>query len=308
SDNGPSEPICSPPLAAKPYLRVFGGDVDTGVGVGTAPSACTINTNSSIYAWNQGSAGGYAGSGTQFGAEAYAIITGTATSGTGFASALGNTRSSGSASPPAGLTLANTTGTFGGGFGSAPSCADYTQGLTPTMPGGGAVGSTTLSLGQHVIQYATGNVYIDGNIIYTSTGWTDASKIPTYKLVVLGGNIYIDKSVTELDGLYVAEPDSAGQGGEIFTCASGHASIPAGQLFSSCNQQLKIYGSFVAKQVHFQRTMGNNGSDYQSTTTEVPSNSHAAEVFVYSPEMWMAQPPSPLNKHYDAITSLPPIL
>lgn len=313
---------CSAPLAQKPYVRVFGGEVEVGGGVGTAIS-CPSNVSAGISTWNQG-APSYAGSGAQYDVGVLGIID-------GFASDIGNANANpGAGPPPTGLTFANTTGAYGGSFQSVPPCSpDYTTGMPGGAPTSLDVPPTTLTNGTHITQYAKGDVFISGNIVYAANGttWTQLSDIPTYKLIVVGGDIYISTNVTELDGLYVAEPNAAGTGGTIYTCATAASTVvPTSQLFDSCNTPLVINGSFVAKQVQLLRTNGNQGgsqnggSDYLSTTDEqpvpclttlpkVPNRcSASAEIFNYTPEMWLAEPPSNLNTRYDSITSLPPVL
>ncbi|MET0779608.1 MAG: hypothetical protein ABWY71_02115, partial [Candidatus Saccharimonadales bacterium] len=86
------------------------------------------------------------------------------------------------------------------------------------------------------------------------------------------------------------------------------AIIPTGgTLFTDCKNQLIVNGSFVARQVQFLRV---NGTLRQSSAGEKgDATSHAAEVFNYSPAVWMAMPPgSTIMNDYDSITSLPPIL
>jgi hypothetical protein len=67
-----------------------------------------------------------------------------------------------------------------------------------------------------------------------------------------------------------------------------------------------VNGAFVASQIRFLRT---NGTVKQSSAGEASGNSNQAEVFNYSPALWMAQPASTAaDNNYDSITSLPPIL
>jgi hypothetical protein len=124
---------CSKPLAAEPYLKVFGGDVSTGVSTNTLNSSgteqCNDNTAAPIDTWGDSSSDlyPYAGSGTQLAAFAAGLIN-------GFASAQ-YVPGSGLSPPPSGLTFANTSGpgSYGGNFSaSSSSCSTdyYSQGST----------------------------------------------------------------------------------------------------------------------------------------------------------------------------------
>ncbi len=307
------------PVVFLPYLNVYGGDVL----VGSSPaysggaSACALNSSSGIFGWNSRSAG-YPGAGAQ-----YAVLTlGTITTPLAgqiedFASALGSTNT-----PPIGLSFANTytpvdntkintsLGMFGGYGGMVTSDCDFTSDLT-TAPT-----NTDLTLAGHSVaagtketQYVTGHdVYISGNISYASTGgWTGASQIPYFKLVVAGGDIYISNTVTQLDGVYVAE-SSGGAGGRIFTCASairGPINPAVAGYYATCNQKLVINGVFVARQVRFLRT---NGSLGQARNTDNVNSNHSAEVFNYTPEVWLPRGANITGSGYTAITGLPPVL
>jgi hypothetical protein len=154
------------------------------------------------------------------------------------------------------------------------------------------------------------DVYINGDITYAP--YSSVGQIPSFKLVVIGGNIYIGSGVHNLHGLYVAEPDSSGNGGTIYTCA-GAAGLPykfsdanyyPGE-YNLCNSQLTIYGSFVAKHIDFLRSHGTLGAasmsdDYNSGTP--------AEKFIYSPEMWLPNGTDGGSFQPDTFQGLPPVL
>jgi hypothetical protein len=304
-------------VAAQPYLKVFGGDVSAGNGISSGNSSnCTPNTDSSITAWNKG-ATTFAGAGTQFATMALGTIEDFAT----------GQRTTG-VNVPSGLAFANNapnSDDFGGAFGSLPCIPDYyalkpttTQPVTANVSsmGSGAYGGTgnvtlsggTVNPGQRTTVYVQGNVYITGNITYTPN-WSFRN-IPLMQLIVKG-NIYVGKDVTQLDGVYIAQPDGA-NGGNIYSCATGFAA-PAldGTLYSKCNKKLTVNGLFSAKQVQLMRT---NGTISQSSATESRTSNNAAEVFNYNPSVWIAQPAFGSNTgntkagDYDSITSLPPVL
>jgi hypothetical protein len=296
-----------------PYLRIYGGDISAGNGFTTSPGACTPNTGSAIVSWNKGAGGAYGGAGVQYAAAALNIIT-------NFSTTLGN--GGGSAPVPNGLAFTNNTATPGS-FGSLPCVKDfYGTGSSNVLPstnltslGGqntyGAIGpiaiSGNINPNQRTVIYVNGDVLINGNISFPG-GWSVAS-MPMFELVAKG-NIYISNAVTQLDGVFVAQPNGAA-GGTIYTCA--HPALPGvgytadDTLSGNCHNGLTINGAFVAKQVQFLRT---RGTLYQSNAAEPSTSANIAEVFRFSPALWMAQPPNQTNGvlEYDAIASLPPIL
>ncbi len=310
-------------VAAKPYVRVWGGDVSAGNGLADASSGgiCTDNTNAAIVGWNKRSAGNNAGAGTQFAAYALARIT-------DFATALYDP---GGAESPAGLSFSNqslslSNGNFGGSFGSLPCIPDYYSSRpasTLAVPGNvsamttgtyGADGNIQLSGGTNNIEpgeritlYVDGNVYINTNIIYSGS-W-NVSNVPRFQIIARG-NIYVDLNVSQLDGIYIAQGRD-GNRGQIHTCASTanmFSPLPlGGNLYNSCTKKLTVNGAFIADQVRLLRTIGTLA---QSSNSESSSESPAAEVFNYGPALWLAQPADQggSTPDYDAIISLPPIL
>ncbi|HUC87900.1 MAG TPA: hypothetical protein VMR95_02020, partial [Candidatus Binatia bacterium] len=172
---------CSDPLAAQPYVQVFGGDVDSGVATKTPSDGtenCTVNSSAPVDTWNQAT-GEYDGSGTDLATIAAGDIN-------GFASAQDNTGTfpplSGS-SPPDALSFANTLsnppavnlggGQYGGDFGaSSNDCInDYYSAGQPTA---------IASLGQDI-----------GPSLLAALSSVPGS-IPGGGLQVLGGTITID--------------------------------------------------------------------------------------------------------------------
>jgi len=309
-------------VAAKPYTRVFGGDVSVGNGISTGTSTtCTAKDSASINAWNNGGTN-FTGAGTQFAGLALGTIDGFATA----QKAVNNT------SLPSGLAFSNTDldGSYGGNFGSLPCIPDYyskaantTAQSSPlslsslgtgsykvtgnlTLPGGNIAG--VVNPGNRITVYVDGDVYIGGDIKY-SGNWT-YDKTPLFELVVQG-NIYIAPGVHQLDGAYIAQQKS-GTKGAIYTCGSAYAPYAIdGTMYNNCNSKLVVNGLFSAYQVYLMRT---SGTVSQSTTGETAASSAAAEVFNYNPAMWIAQPAAGTTTtstdalKYDAITSLPPIL
>lgn len=305
-------------VANKPYFHVFGGDVSAGGGQTVTSGSCTNNAGAAIVGWNRGAAGGYAGAGAQFAALALAAIYDTST-------AIGN---SGGAPTPSGLAFANTGAVgsiFGGTFGSLPCIPNYydTAGTSPlttnnlaTLSGVGRYAGNgprrlngTVNPNQKTVVYVDGDVLIDGNIVYAGSGTWNPRSIPLFQLVVRG-NIYISRTVTQLDGVYIAQPNGA-SGGIIYTCAN--PSLPATAIatasptfYSNCSNKLTVNGTFIANSVALLRT---NGTQARATASETGGSTNIAEVFNYNPAFWIPQPPITTSEElYDSITSLPPIL
>jgi hypothetical protein len=328
-----------------PYFSTYGSDVSSGGDF----NACT-NSGGLLGGWYDGSTA-YAGASTLFAALATGLIS-------GFASGQ-NTATGPPTSVANNLTFANTTGSSGtvystnyGGKDAQAHCLFTPEQPALTATDGSStmnIGSTplndgshsyrgnvqlnggTVPLGKNIGLYVSGNVYITSNIIYgTGAGgvWTinsdDTANVPSFTLVDTGGNIYIAPGVSELDGIYVAETVN-GHGGTIYTCGQNTAGsftpMAAADLYSSCNSQLSIYGSFIADQVNLMRTFGTLGN---ATATESPRGSRhsctngtsepvcASEVFDFSPELYLSSPQIQLTNNgdpsYDSATSLPPVL
>lgn len=306
-------------VASEPYVKAYGGDVSAGNGLVSSSGSCTQNPNAAIVSWNLEDAASN-GAGTQYAAMALDKIT-------DFATAQGN---GGGAPPPSGLAFGNQStnpgsGLFGGSFGSLPCIADYygkkpsttsalgTNVSTLTTGAYSATGPVTLSGGNvnpnnRIQAYVDGDLYITNDITYVGSWSVD--KMPLFELVVRG-NIYIDKSVSQLDGVYIAQKQADGSGGTIYTCATSATPLDPkadGSFYSTCKNKLTVNGTFTANQIQFLRT-NNTVADGQSDTI---GSSSAAEQFNFSPLLWVAQPQVTSGggtaNNYDAITSLPPIL
>lgn len=319
--------ICT--AAKTPYLQVYGGDMAAGAYLQNDSQCMQVN-GANILSWNRNGAPGdaYAGGGSQVGAYASGGLH-------SFASALPMIAKSNS-DPPTGLSFANTgqgavdmaNQLYGGQFESSAlpvNCSGY------GLPSGSPPGVCALNANKQIntgnpinlnpgenpvyCYYKGKSIYIGKNIKYVGTGgWQNPSDIPSFKLVVVGGDIYIDQGVNELSGLYVAEPDAKGNGGNIYTCSEMRPkaglpfrSVPTdAQFYAKCNNQLQIYGSFAAEQVVLHRTYTNNKSLDQATYTSY-GNSEAGEEFIYGPWMWLPGSGG-LSPTYNALTELPPVL
>jgi len=300
-----------PRIVLKPYLKIYGDDVCSGGRVTAFAQPFS------------GFFGGlaYQGAGSQFATFAGGDINGFAsailrlTVGTTPALAPNGLSFANTASPPGNFALANCADNYPIiSSGTAPPAS-----ALPAWPSGDYyhIGNFTISTageissGKHITLYVTGNLTIKpaaGHIRYAgSAGWGSLDDIPSITFVV-GGNIYIDSSVTELDGTYVAR-------GIIYTCTNISAPYGINDLYGNCANQLIVRGQLIANSIKWLRTYKSLKDN--TTPFEHPYNlgtfPNAAELIINGPESYMSRPASGLpsstgSKTYDSITSLPPIL
>lgn len=321
-----------------PFLRVNGGDTTAGVSF-SAPSGTSVvpcssaahNIEAGVVSSNRNTAPNYSGAGGSYAVYAMNYIQ-------SFAPDQGKGRGATSLSfsnvdyPDDGAnSIQADIGRFGGLFGSAP-CIDYwgakpaDSQLTP-LAASASLNSLSgkyrytgnLTIGNSLIQdrskltiYVKGDVSINGDIVYqgNDTSWVDTVDIPNFRLIV-SGRIFISSTVSQLDGLYVAIPDAdyitatssftTPAKGTISTCSTGFTSInpllaASNGMVATCSRRLTVNGSFVANQMFLLRTFG------------TVSSNEPAEVFNYTPELWLAPTDAATVGSYDTMTGLPPIL
>jgi len=336
----------------KPYFKTFGSDVFTGGGFDSDPSNSNCSANyqyataadpnaGGIFSFakdNGGKAAG--GASSQYGALALGDIQGDS-SGNGFysggaqAGAVSHSYS----------TFANTSGTsWGGSFeGNVPqsscipdyydklstytSVSNWNQG-SATPPDGVYKASAPLGSpytlinqdiniqnGRSVTIYVNGNVYITHNITYTLNSVDD---VPKFALVVKG-SIYVDAGVTQLDGLYIAQPagtDITADDGIIWTCHGASSdqvlySYPA--FIAACKNKLTINGALIGRQVNLTRDQGNvaSASTAEDSLSTAQGSNNISEVINYMPTMIMGGPffnPETVNNYkVESLVSLPPV-
>lgn len=348
--------------ASRPYLKVFGGDVSAGGWFNTTTTPCSADPNrqdnpkGGIRTFASGNVAGHtyrAGSSSEFAAYALGAIENSNANKYGF-----YTRSlQPLAAPPVTtmdpLDFANPTPTTDGflGFSTGSkdtandSCIkDYYSNVTGTAPNmsgdvnakpnvgpdngkifnhgqqsfsiGGP--SWTLARGERITIYTEGDVYINTNINYANSVLD-----PSYFTLIVKGNIYIGSGVTKLEGLYIAQPTTGTNDGNIWTCsvASGGILRPPSSTETSanCKEKLVINGAVVAKHVTFNRVGGKgdlrNNSLYWTTssdkeTSSIDGSNKAVEEINYIPEMVMGSPylnAIDNSSRLDAITVLPPL-
>lgn len=177
----------------------------------------------------------------------------------------------------------------------------------------------TLPLGSNITVYVDGNVYIGGNIRYNAAD-VDATinNVPKFALVVRG-SIYIDPSVTELYGFYIAQPNPANASavtadeGIIWTCHPNNTNpIPYTYPATDCRNKLTITGGLAAKQINFLRTNG-DVDEAAASTSEGMGSANIAEVINYSPAIPLGGPffvypgSDTIRNRIDSVRSLPPV-
>ena len=347
-----STPESCADVGDKPYVRVYGGDVNSGVAFTGTDGSCTIPANSGVFGNTRPAPehrdGGKTGSGTQLAVFAQGGDV------NGFVSAfLRNTR------PPLasrlnGLTFANNVSTpgandisplLGKAINSNVTCmpdyynkTQFPDGDATKLTGAGTVVAPgSLVTEKQTIFNVNGNnvtvnsvnnydrrhtVYVDGDAIITgdinyrgyNASGGNIGDIPNFTLIAKG-NIYINKNVQNLDGTYIAQPRDDGSRGNIYTCATNGSpetsSVANGGLYTAgCDNQLRVNGTFLANKIVLNR-IANSIRD--SEFRELSSNSDAAEIFTFSPDIYLSPPVFRPNStvtsgDYEYITSLPPVL
>jgi hypothetical protein len=227
--------------------------------------------------------------------------------------------------PIKGLTFANndSSSLFGGNFGGNLSLSSYfSQKPDDAALTASPIVGRTLNQGERQTLYVNGDTVINGDITYGS--YSDISFIPRFELIVRG-NIYIAGDVGQLDGLYVAEKDESGNGGNIYTCATDTpAAVAPAAIFGQCQSQLIVNGAFIAHGNIVLNRYANSSlrfvqrTEFPGTLRTCANNignmdTCAAEVFNFSPELYLTAPSqrgtvSTPGQKYDAIKSLPPVL
>jgi len=318
----------------RPYLKAFGGDVWVGGKFGALDGDC--NSGKSIYALTSGSGANVAGSSGQFGVTALMNIE------TFYSSS--QRRTLGLNLPPKGTTFANTaaTGTFGGQYGAGLCTTDYFSTRDPDLGATAFNGDfadrsgirqyynnaaklvlsapITVPRGYQSAVFVDGrDVHINGNISYGTGARTSVKDIPFFAIIVRGGNIYIDESVTNIDGLFIAQATGSSNG-RIYTCSNVNGtnvtlhSTGNGENYAQCNRKLTINGALYANRIRFLRnktTVGQAGTF--SPIEDTDNVNGAAELINFNPELYLA--PSPLSDNtssdrvdpYESIFTLPPV-
>jgi hypothetical protein len=211
-------------------------------------------------------------------------------------------------------TLSNTVGdpSWGGAFGTPNFAAPVytTAGAVALAPGSWA-GNPNVPANTRVTYTVAGNLRITGNVVYAPAAFGNLSSLPHIRVLV-SGDIYIDPSVTQLDGEYIAT-------GAVYTCHSAAWSVPiaANQyIYGTCATPLTVNGALIGRTIKLTRTAGTlraaNGGDVIWNGSSYPSQANVAELIKFTPEIYLSAPGTtptfPAGANYDSIVSLPPLL
>lgn len=308
-------------LVNRPFISFYGGDVSAGgdFAGGTCSGVANIVTHNK----------NGLGSGVEFAAQATGVIQGFKTS---------------KRNPTAAQALAfANTGAASGGlgeFGNNGCIKDYFTDIdagyvTPEPSGATTVNfnrsgnfyykptSGVMTMGGAIGNTYRAGIYIDGDLIINNgitagTAWSSISQMSALHVFVRG-NIYIQSNVSELTGLFVAQPKiavpSPATTGRIVTCATGVQPVVPENLFELCGgrtgTRLVVRGALVANHIDYLRT-ANSLRNATTTTQEAnPATSQSAEVINLVPELLMVAPErikSDKKKDYQFFTSMPPVL
>ena len=327
-----------------PYFKVYNGDIFTGGAFqhsGACPAVSSLSSPGRLLG-NFYSATGV-GAGSQIAAIAMANVTGVSSND------LRATATSPAELTFANVNLPGGGGGMFGGFskfdtsGAPGYCASdyfndtqFTAGdprRTTSKAGSLDVYSGALADGQQVVStpgggqlqlrakgsginkrftlFVDGDVYIKDNIVYAPATWTSVNTIP-YLAIIVRGNILIDSSVTQLTGLFIAQPsyDAADvmkpDSGRIYTCTKPGSGVTKTNAVKFCDTQLNVRGALIGQRIILRRTIG---SLKGASLSEPKTSPNVAEIVNYTPEFFVGRPvfkTSPAKA--DSIKSLPPTL
>lgn len=279
--SAPFEQSYCPVVNNKPYFKVYGNGISAG-GDFQQSGSCSTAGAGQLAGWFNNTFSGYGyGASTNLSALAIAQTVGVASAQTSLSRAAKE------------LSLSNTVGVgapssdsplLGGNYGG--SSANICMTSVPPPDNARDIPTASISIGSAAGQYKTGkysksgnliisdgtvgagsnleiyvdgDVYIDSDVTYGDDGSWNKDNVPQL-LIQAKGNIYISNSVHTLDGTYIALPRDNNTGSTIYTCgtASGSSFSPvsAAVLYTQCNNQLTVHGTFSARKVNMMRTYG----------------------------------------------------
>jgi hypothetical protein len=177
-----------------------------------------------------------------------------------------------------------------------------------------------------------GDAYIDSNITYSYNSLGTIPKLNIYTDTVAAnryygasgpatnhGDIFVDNSVSTLHGFFVAQgsvADNVGiqATGNFITCGTsnpGDTTFSQTTLYATCSvKPLDVDGAVYADYFLLERSYG----DVNNVNMSTSNTANAAEVFQYSPELWVpavactSTVAACINTNYASINSAPPVL
>ncbi len=228
---------------------------------------------------------------------------------------------------------------FGGGFGT-PYCPTFPTPVAPLPRNNASLNLNTLGNGDYIVQRATvdliapqpiadgtririftdGDVIVRTNIRYANTGagWGTASDIPLVEIYPTG-NLLVENSVTEMTGVFKAK-------GNFYSCVAANGTILQANrspefntpgvghhmtyIANNCRNRLTVHGSVTAEYMYLYRSTRDGLAN--ATVAESRNSGNLAEVFVFSPEIYLAylstMPTNPVTLGApDSVVSLPPV-
>ncbi|HSX28532.1 MAG TPA: hypothetical protein VLF60_03750 [Candidatus Saccharimonadales bacterium] len=290
-------------IVGHPYFVVGGNDVWAGSSFDYSDNSCSglAARASGISSWVTNGAGAVG----EYGVLALGAITevGSANQPGGNGLTFANSPSNGSLGAathciPDYYTTVGTSGAAWPGFASLPTSAGQKK-YFATGPVTISAGTNTVPKGTQVALVVNGDVYIQGDIAYSGSyaSLSDMSSL----WIIAKGNIYIQETVKNLSGLYVAEGTSANPG-IIQTCTKTGTTPPVTYnplTANVCNTNgLDVYGAFLADKIYWQRTRG----------TAVSGQTYAESV-QFDPGLYLTSPYSPAlsTPQIQDTKELPPI-
>jgi hypothetical protein len=160
---------------------------------------------------------------------------------------------------------------------------------------------------------STGSTYISTNIntnVPSAVPGVPFNNATTpVVLIISDGDIYIDRNVTNIDAILVA------QGGTIYSCSSSYSQVSRNTWHNQCNRKLVINGAVSAPTIRFARSIGtrllaNPGElPDQATATPPTSSASAAEVINFPGYLYFATPylNNTSSASYQSIFNAPPL-
>ncbi|MBQ7201970.1 hypothetical protein IJS18_01090 [Candidatus Saccharibacteria bacterium] len=122
------------------------------------------------------------------------------------------------------------------------------------VDGNAAINNTTIQAGRTHIVKATGDVAINGNVIYEEKAYTNMSEIP--KVIIYGRSITIGCTVERIDAIIIAEET-------LNTCNSDD--INSRQNSTS----LRVNGAIITNKLYLNRTYGAAWGEHSKKPAEV---------------------------------------
>ena len=285
----------------RPYVQVWQGDTRTGGGFKNNNQNCVISypnyvaplTSSPYYpfaggirTYNEPATG--RGSLSEFGVFSLGLISFVPSSKTGF-----NAKASfANINIPAGAAKSGFLNSnlpsycvinYYGVTKKASSLPFFTGGSLTGLPGGQynatplsgdlVLAASTIAAGKQITLFTDSDVLITGDIVNQAKWDPNVPNNAPYLAIVSKGNIRLTNAVTRLDGLFIAQPDMPGVGGEFLTCDG------------FCNKQLVINGSVIARHVRLLRAHGTVLSTASGNVGNKP-----AEIINFTPSVLLGQP------------------